>query len=184
MAGGIAVRGAALCLAGCWVAVAWSFLLERFAPINWIAAHFAAAFALQAAGLLALAAAGRVCGEDRHARRLAGTALGLWALLGHPLLAAAFGRAWQQAEVFGLAPDPTAIGTLAFLLLAKADAPRTRRLLRTLWIVPLGWCAVSAATLATMGSAQAWVMLGAAALAVAATLTLSRIYSMHAALET
>jgi hypothetical protein len=170
MPGGIAVRAAALCLAGCWAVVAWSFLLERFAPINWIAADFAAVFALQAAGLVGLALAGRVCGEDRRARRLAGTALGLWALLGHPLLAVVCGRAWQQAEVFGLAPEPTVIGTLAFLLLAKADAPKTRRLMRTLWIVPLGWCAVSAATLATMGAGQAWVMLGAATLAVAPSL--------------
>lgn len=80
----------------------------------------------------------------------------------------AFGRPWVQAEVFGLAPDPTAVGSLAFLLLAHAGTPVRRTLLRLLWAVPLAWCAISAATLATMGSAQAPLVLAPAVLAVLA----------------
>jgi len=167
---GAGSRAAAAVLAACWAVAGWAFLLERFAPIHWVANGFALAFALQALGLLALAAAGGARVETRVVRCRVGIALGLWALLGHPLLGAAFGRPWQQAEVFGLAPDPTAIGTLAFLLLATADSPAVRGLLRALWIVPLAWCALSAATLATMGSAQAGVVLAAAALAAAASL--------------
>lgn len=166
----LAWRGAAVFLAACWVVVAWAFLLQRFAPINWAATGFALAFVLQGLGWVVLALVGGVRGATRVVRWRAGIALGLWALLGHPLLSLAFGRPWQQAEVFGLAPDPTAIGSLAFLLLLKANALKVQWLLRTLWIVPLGWCALSAATLATMGSAQAWVVLAVAMLAVAASM--------------
>ena len=167
---GAACRAAAAFLAACWALVAWAFLLQRFAPIHWVATGFALAFLVQAVGWLALAGVGGVHGQVSDARRRAGQTLGLWALLGHPLLGFAFGRTWEQAEVFGLAPDPTAIGSLAFLLLVRADGRPLRWLLRTLWVVPLGWCAISAATLATMGSAaQSSVLLAAAASAVAAS---------------
>jgi hypothetical protein len=36
-------------------------------------------------------------------------------------------------------------------------------------VLPLAWCAISAATLWTLGSAQGWVPLAAALAAVAAT---------------
>ena len=39
-------------------------------------------------------------------------------VLGHPLLAPALGRPWLQAELLALAPDPSAIATLGFLLLS------------------------------------------------------------------
>jgi hypothetical protein len=148
-------------LAAGWLFVAWAFLLERFAPINWPARHFAAAFVLQAALLGALAASdGLRASGGLGPRTIAGLGLGGWALLGHPLLAFAAGRPWQQAEVFGLAPDPTAIATLAVLLLLEAPgAGRARRLVAVAKLVPIAWCAVSAATLGTLGSAQAWLML-------------------------
>jgi hypothetical protein len=164
---GLALRAAAALLGACWLVVAWAFLLQRFAPINWVASGFAVAFILQGLGWLVLALLGDLRGHSGVVRWRAGIALGLWALLGHALLGSVFGRPWQQAEVFGLAPDPTAIGSLAFLLLVQADGPK-RWLLRTLWIVPLGWCAISAATLATMGSAQAAFVLAAAVLAAVA----------------
>ena len=143
-----------------WMGVAWAFLWQRYAPINWAAEAFAAAFALQGLGLL-WAGIGRlqpIAAAPRQ--RQIGLALLLWALFGHPLLAALGGRPWSQAEIFGLAPDPTAIATLGWLLLLGRPA--------ALWVVPLLWCAISAATLATMGSVQALVPLAAAGLAVAA----------------
>ena len=99
---------------------------------------------------------------------LVGLGLLLWAVLVHPLLALALGRPWVQAEVFGLAPDPTAIAVLGVLLCADADKRATRLLLGVLRAGALAWCAVSAATLATMGSAQGWVMVGAVVVAAAA----------------
>ena len=84
--------------------VAWAFLWQRFTPINWPAQYFALAFALQAVVLSALTVGGRLHASESVWRRRAGIALIAWALLGHPLLAPAFGRPWPQAEVFGLAP--------------------------------------------------------------------------------
>jgi hypothetical protein len=150
-------------LAACWLFVAWVFLLERFAPINWPARYFAAGFVLQAALLGALAASNGLCASGFKSRSIAGLGLALWALLAHPLLALAFGRPWRQAEVFGLAPDPTVIATLAVLMLVEVpESSGARRLLRVATFVPIAWCAMSAATLATMGSGQAWVVLAAA----------------------
>jgi hypothetical protein len=160
-------HGAALFLAGCWWVVAWAFLQQRYAPINWAASAFALAFALQGAALITLAWGGSAPGEEHPPRHHIGSVLLLWALIGHPLLAPALGRPWAQAEVFGLAPDPTAIGTLGFLLLWGAPTSANRLWLRLLWLVPMVWCALSAATLATMGSPQAWVMLAALTLAAA-----------------
>ena len=68
-------------------------------------------------------AAGRV-------RRRVGLGLLLWAVLVHPVLALAMGRPWVQAEVFGLAPDPTAIAVLGVLLglaVRRVEAKREPR---------------------------------------------------------
>lgn len=162
-----AARGAAAAaagLAGCWLLAAWAFLLERFAPINWPASLYAVVFLVQGLGLVVLAAVGSRGGLVRRApgrpgARI-GAAIGLWALLGHPLLAPLAGRPWTQAEVFGLAPDPTAIATLAYLLLVAPGAARARVLWRGLWLAPLAWCVLSGITLATMGNeVEAAVML-------------------------
>jgi hypothetical protein len=71
------------------------------------------------------------------------------------------GRPWTQAEVFGMAPDPTALGTLGFALLAPT--PRRRWLLL---IIPLLWCAISGATLWTMGAPDALILPAAGLLAL------------------
>jgi hypothetical protein len=163
----IAARAAAAALALCWGFVSWAFLLQRYAPINWAATAFAAAFVLQALGLLGLAATGGMQLRALGSHRRAGMGLMLWALLLHPLLAWAGGRPWQQAEVFGLAPDPTAIGTLGLLLLLQGQTAATQVRLQLLCAVPLLWCVVSAVTLWTMGSSQAWVLSAAALLACA-----------------
>ena len=39
-------------LAACWLWVAWAFLAERYATINWAASYFALAFAIEALLLL------------------------------------------------------------------------------------------------------------------------------------
>jgi hypothetical protein len=72
--------------------------------------------------------------------------------------------AWAQAEFSGLAADPTAIATLGLLLLLRGP----RGPLRAMWLLPLGWCLLSAATLWTLGSMQGGVLLVAAWLAGAA----------------
>ena len=155
--GAPALRAGALGLAGIWTFVAASFLLQRYAPINWAAGAFATAFLLQATGLALLATRGDLRAASGAPRRGVGAALLVWALTGHPLLAFAAGRPWMQAEAFGIAPDPTAIATLGWLLWTDAASRMTRMLLLAARCLPIAWCAISVATLWTMGSAQAWV---------------------------
>ena len=78
----------------------------------------------------------------------AGMVLLLYALIIHPLLAPLTGRPWTQAEIFGLAPDPTAVATLGILL--ATERPRL-----PLFAIPLLWCVLTGLTLWTMESAEA-----------------------------
>lgn len=141
-------------LAGlCWLWVAWAFHAERYATINSAALYFAAGFALQGALLV-------FAGRLQATFAWPGAALLLVALFGYPLLALASGRPWQQAELFGIAPDATAAVTLALLAMS-------RRAHWSLWPVPLTWSAISGATLWTMGAAHAWALPLIALLALA-----------------
>ncbi|MGE0100389.1 MAG: DUF6064 family protein [Hydrogenophaga sp.] len=163
-----ALRAGLAVLAACWALVAWAFLWQRYAPINTAGSAFAIAFAVQAAGLLMLSLWGgfQIAGDG--VPRRTGMALLVWSVLGHPWLSWLFGRPWSQAEFFGLAPDPTAIGTLGVLLCVASCRRSVRGLWGALWVVALLWCAVSATTLWTMGAAQGWIPALAAALAVVA----------------
>lgn len=154
-------RVAASLLAACWLWVAWAFHAERYAAIHWAADYFAIGFAIEALLLLwsgtvrgRLALAPVRSGIDRIALGLL-----LFALLVYPLLGPASGRSWLQMEMFGVAPDPTAVATLGLLLLS----PRVPWLLLP---VPLLWCAISGATLWAMQAPDAWVAPLAALLAL------------------
>ena len=155
-------RAIAVMLAAAWLWVAWAFHGQRYASINLAAEHFAWGFALQALmvlwlggvrGRFALASATRM-------QQSLGAGLFGFALLVFPLIGPLQGRSWTQAEVFGMAPDPTALATLGWLLFAGA---------RPLWLlfpVPVLWCLISGATLWTMGSPDFAVVPVAALLAV------------------
>ena len=166
--GAAACRVGAASLAAAWGFVALAFLLRRYAPINWAATGFAGAFLAQALGLALLATRADLRAHAAAPRRRIGAILFGGSMLAWPLLAPASGRAWSQAEFFGLAPDPTAIATLGVLLFVAADRRRTQWLLRLLWTLAIAWCAVSTATLWTMGSAQVWAVLAAALVATLA----------------
>jgi hypothetical protein len=148
-------RGCAVAalLAVCWLWVAWGYLLTRYATINWSASYVAVAFAMEALLLALVGVAGRfsLYSEVRWAARV-GVGLYVFALAIQPLIGPFVGRAWGQMEIFGLAPDPTVVATLGVVLWA---APRPRWALLP---IPLAWCAVSGATVWTMGSPDAWVM--------------------------
>ena len=149
-------------LAACWLWIAWAFHYERYVQINWVAPWFAAAFALQALLLMVLAVmAGQIVLPRVGGRDLwIATLLVAIAVFGYPLLAPLAGRAWTTTEVFGVAPDPTAIATLAVLALVRG---RIRWLLLA---VPLLWCAVTALTLWAMNAPEAIVVAGAVLLAL------------------
>jgi hypothetical protein len=152
-AGTAALRTACIGLAVAWAVVACAFLWQRYTPINWAVPWAVAGFGVGALALALVGARGGLraaTGLPQHV----GTALCAWAVAVHPWLAMAAGRDWRQAEVIGLAPDPTAIATLGVLLATRPGA----RWLRSLALVLAGlWCVLSAATLWTMNSAQGWV---------------------------
>lgn len=155
-------RGIAALLGVLWLWIAWSFVLERYATINWAALYVVPAFVLQGLLLLGMAARGGLAfAAVRTGCDAAGIGLFALALAGYPLLAAAMGRPWAAAELLGIAPDPTAVATLAALALAHG---------RMRWwgmIVPLAWCAVTGATLWAMEAGDFFVAPAAALAAVA-----------------
>lgn len=142
-------RAQAACglLAACWLWVGWAFHWQRFSSINWAATWYAGAFAVEAALLLACAWRGGFQTQRRRGVPM-GWGVLLFALFVQPAVGLLFGRPWQQAEVFGLAPDPTALATLGALWLLGG-----RGMAWLLWPVPLLWCLVSGATLWTMHAA-------------------------------
>ena len=88
-----------------------------------------------------------------------GLAFVIYALAINPLIAPLTGRPWTQAEIFGLAPDPTAIATLGVIV--AAARPNWHLL-----ILPLLWCAISGLTLWTMESPEAPLTFLAVAVAI------------------
>jgi hypothetical protein len=142
-------RAVATILVACWLFVAWAYLLERYDSINWIARYFAIGFAVQAALLIWTGII-----RDRLRFDLGGISgrfgltILLYVLVIYPLIPWLAGRPWTQAEIFGLAPDPTAIATLGILL--ATDRPRWRLL-----VLPLLWCMISGLTLWTMEQPEA-----------------------------
>ena len=140
-------------LAAAWLAVAWAYFLERYASINLAATYFAWGFAAQAV-LTAVSGAlmGRLAFNDpRSQTAKVGVALFLFALLLQPLIGPLAGREWSGVELFGLAPDPTVLATLGVLV--AADRVRWE-----LFVIPVLWCAITGATLWTMGSPEALLM--------------------------
>ena len=148
-----------------WAWVAWDFLHRRFATINWAADYAALLFALQAVALLwvGVSRGGRVRRRKLSPTDPVAILLIVLGVIVYPLLAPMLGRPWVQAEVFAVAPDPTVITTLGFLLLA--EPPR-----RLLIVVPVLWCLFHGALLWGLRAGQAWVPPAVALLAVACLL--------------
>lgn len=152
-------------LAALWAWASWAFLWQRYATINWAATYVVPLFVLEA---LLLAWIGVVRQRlsfraPRDAVGLLGIALFILSLTFYPMLAPLAGRPWRQAEVFGFAPDPTAIATLGLLLLTEGR-PRWELL-----VIPMLWCWISGATLWAMGSLETLVPSLAALLVLVAS---------------
>ncbi len=164
--GAVASRTVAALLALAWAWVAWAFLWQRYATINWAASWLAAAFAVQALlfGLFAMRRRGLALASGPAALVPTGLAVAAAGVLAYPLVSVALGRGIAAAEVFGIAPDPTVLATLGILVLA---APAARVALLP---IPLAWCALTGATLWTMGSSVWWLLPAVAVLAIAAAL--------------
>ena len=159
---GTGARWVAFILAICWIFVGWLFLWNRYAAINWAAAYVAPAFAVEGALFILVSLRDGIAFGRRGLAGWTGYLILGFALAGQPLLAPLQGRGWTLSEVFGIAPDPTAMATLGVLQLARG------RMLPLLLPIPVLWCLLSGLTLQTMGEPQAWAPYAALALAVAA----------------
>ena len=147
-------RFVAVVLMACWIWVAWAFHWRHFVTINWAATYFAYAFAVEALLLLVFGIIGNeLTFEAGHVPHRIGFAIALFAVFFQPLFAPLLGRGWLQAEVFGVAPDPTVVATLGVLLAGG------RRALWRLGMIPLLWSVLSGAVTWTLGSPDAPVML-------------------------
>ena len=141
-------------LAACWLWVAWAFHFERYATINWAANYFAIGFAIEALLVvrIGIIRAELTCITANGTIHTAGICLLVFALVVQPAIGPMIGRPWLQAEIFGVAPDPTVVATLGILVLAAR---------RPLWlpmIIPIIWCVISGATLWAMESREALLM--------------------------
>jgi hypothetical protein len=85
----------------------------------------------------------------------------VYAVFFHPLVALTAGRSIRAAEVFGIAPDPTAIAALGLAVLAQGVGIGW-----LLLVIPALWCIATAITLHALGTAESWIPLAAAAVAV------------------
>jgi hypothetical protein len=140
-------------LAACWLWVAAAFLASRYATINWAAVYFAWAFVLEAAFLIWTGVLRRRLAfewPENLASRI-GLALFLFALVLQPLLAPLLGRGWRGVQIFGVAPDPTAVATLGLLLLARGRGRVP------LMVLPVLWCVITGGTLLAMKAPDAWI---------------------------
>ena len=163
-------RIVAALLAACWLWIAVAFHYQRYAQINWAATWFAVAFACEA---LLLVVVGLL--PERFVLQRSGSGA-LWiatsivaiSVLGYPMLAPLTGRPWTTAEIFGVAPDPTAIASVAVLALVRG------RIRWLLLVVPVLWCGIAAATLWAMGAPEAWVVLAAGLVALSPALRATR----------
>jgi Family of unknown function (DUF6064) len=142
-------RAIAAILSVAWLWVAWAFHLERYAQINFAATYFAAAFVVEAVLLIWI---GVIADRLQPSRLRFGVPLFLFALVVMPAL--------PRHEVFGITPDPTALATIGVIIMSGG------KLRWLLLIVPLLWCAVSGATLWSMGAPDALVLPVATVLAI------------------
>jgi hypothetical protein len=141
-------------MAACWLWVAWAFLYQRYAQINWVAPWFAVAFAVEAALLVGFGVlGGRVVFDNTGGRRFwIAISLITMTVLAYPVLPPLTGRSWSTAEMFGVAPDPTALATAAMLALGRG------RIRWLLLVIPLLWCVTTASLLWAMDAPEAIVV--------------------------
>ncbi|MEM7211834.1 MAG: DUF6064 family protein [Pseudomonadota bacterium] len=141
----------AAALAACWAIVGHVFLGTYYADINWTIDRVVPFVWVQVALLIVLAPGLRF---DRTSRR-PWLAHGLLALaFAYPAVGLVAGRPISQAEVVGLAPDPTAMLTIALTALSGSGW----RVI-VLSVLPIGWLLISAITLLAMDEPTAWMLL-------------------------
>lgn len=153
-------------LGGFWLWTTHAFVMQRFAPINWPMDYIGPALLVEGVVLIVFSALRRVTLPETPNRP---ATLLLLAVLLYPLVAPLAGRPWDEAEMVGLMPDPTAIATLAILAASRGGVRWA------FMIVPLFWLALSAVTLHTLGSPDFFVPAVAVLIGVTIALLTGRI---------
>ncbi len=158
----------ALLLAAVWALVAGLFLHRHYAQINLAADWFALVFLLQALLLLGCALypawRQRAFAAGPQRARYPGLLLFVYALLLHPLVGLLADRSWRGVELFGIAPDATALATVGIVLTGLRGASWP------LLAIPFAWCGVSALTYIAMEQLHGVVPLVLAIAALFATI--------------
>lgn len=147
-----APRAAVALLAPAWSSVALLYLADGFAGIHWLGRWWAGAFLLQAVLWLAWLVVARPACAAHGTMRVAGL-LWMGVATAWPALSLALQRPLWQAEVVGLAPDPTVLLSLGLLLTLQPA-----RLGALLLVLPLAWCLFSGATLWALAQPHALVL--------------------------
>jgi hypothetical protein len=156
-------RTVGLLLAICWAWVGWIYHFELYASLNWAGTYSGWAFVIQSVLLGVFGITGgldRPDGDSLNGPSRMALALGVLALVVFPFFGPLSGRTWSGLQVFGIAPDPTALATLGFVL---AVGPTRWSLL----VIPVLWCLWSGATGWVVGDPIGLTAAGAAVLALA-----------------
>ncbi|HEX9671109.1 MAG TPA: DUF6064 family protein [Thermoanaerobaculia bacterium] len=151
-------RAAYVLLAALWLWMALAYHFAHFAAINPAAPLFGALFAVAAGLFLWQGLRSPAPRLELHAsgRGLAGLAFALFGLAVYPLLNPLLGHHFPAALGFGL-PCPTTLFTLGILSLARPRAERA------LLAVPVVWALVGSLAAFTLGVAQDFILIPAAA---------------------
>jgi hypothetical protein len=158
-----------------WAVGGAGYHLAFFREINPAAVGFGVLFLAQAALLLvhALRREPPAFHVHRSVRSYAALALAFYALALYPRLGAAAGHGYPRAPVFGIAPCPTTIFTIAVLLLAD---PRPSAVLL---VIPFTWSLVGLSAALQLGMVEDYGL--AAAGAVTAALAVAGARRAHLA---
>lgn len=129
-----------------WLWLSWSFFWTDYATINWASQYIAPFAALEGCLLIGFAARARGTAKSQNAwspveRPWGAIGLAAFAVIGYPLIAPVMGRPWLAADILAIAPDPTAVATLAWL------SPIGSRGLWLLMVLPVIWCMITGLTL-------------------------------------
>ncbi len=159
-------RAISLGLAASWAWAGHAFFMERYADLHFAAWIFGWGFFLEAALLLWLGVVrtGLRFAWGPHWTNRLGLALAVFAVALLPLAERLAGRAWSTLDTFPFMPDPVAVATFGFALMARRGAIR-------LWLllpIPLAWSVIGAANAWTMGAYENLVTPAAAVLTLAA----------------
>lgn len=131
------LRSAWLLLATLWAFVAWWFFHLHYGQIYPAAGGFGVLFGIEAALLLLIVFGGQHWFGEPQTDPIGriGWILFFYALLFHPLSTVLMGRPGSGVELFGIAPDPTALGTLGLLLSRRGWVSGALAAIPLLWLL-------------------------------------------------